>query len=98
MKVQLSPRARREANRCDAWWRANRQDSPDLFEHELFRALEQIQTAPRSGARYVTGSGRDCRRVLMPRTQHFIYYGIVEPDEVRVVAVWGGQRGKGPAL
>ena len=67
-----------------------------MFEHELFRALEQIQTAPRSGARYVTGSGRDCRRVLMPRTQHF--YRIVEPGEVRVVAVWSGQRGKGPAL
>lgn len=69
-----------------------------MFEHELFRALEQIQTAPRSGARYVTRSGRDCRRVLMPRTQHFIYYRIVESGEVRVVAVWSGQRGQGPAL
>jgi len=99
MKVALSPRARREANRCDAWWRANRQDSPDLFEQELLRALSQVATAPRSGTPYSTTGGRQCRRVLMPRTQNYVYYRVVEPAEVvRVLSVWSAVRGRGPTL
>src|SRR5262249_46031929 len=33
--VRVSARARREADRRDAWWRANRLEAPDLFVREL---------------------------------------------------------------
>ena len=70
MKLELAARAKREAARYNRWWRANREDSPDLFERELFRTLEQIETAPYSGTSYTTAkSRREYRRVLMPATR-----------------------------
>ena len=98
MTVRLTPRARREANRCDAWWSANREDSPDLFERELIHALEQVETAPLSGTPYTTASSkRQYRRVLMPATRYYVYY-LILAGQVRVDAIWSAVRGKGPAL
>jgi len=99
VKLELAARAKREAIRHDGWWRTHREVSPDLFERELFRTLEQIETAPRSGTPYTTAkSGREYRRVLMPATRYYIYYRILGPDHVRVDAIWSAVRGKGPAL
>jgi len=35
VKVELAPRAIREAERCARWWRENRPAAPTLFEEEL---------------------------------------------------------------
>jgi hypothetical protein len=99
VKLELAVRAKREAARHNSWWRANREVSPDLFERELLRTLEQIEVAPRSGTPYSTAtSGREYRRVLMPATRYYVYYRILAPDHVRVDAIWSAVRGKGPAL
>jgi hypothetical protein len=40
MRIELAPRAVREAEACARWWRANRPDSRFLFDDELRAALE----------------------------------------------------------
>jgi hypothetical protein len=74
VKLELAATAKREAVRHNSWWRANRELSPDLFERELIRTLEQIEAAPHSGTLYRTAkSGREYRRVLMPATRYYMY-------------------------
>ncbi len=69
-----------------------------LFDDELRRALDQIRTAPQLGSAYGAMRGHEHRRVLMPETRHHVYYRVVGPDRVRVVAVWSAVRGRGPRL
>jgi plasmid stabilization system protein ParE len=98
VKLELSPRSVREAERCARWWRANRLVAPALFDEELRAALDQIRTAPQLGIAYQAMRGREHRRVLMPRTRYHVYYRVVAPDRVRIVAVWSAVRGRGPRL
>jgi plasmid stabilization system protein ParE len=69
-----------------------------LFDEELRRALDQIRTAPQLGSAYEVVPGREHRRVLMPETRYHVYYRVVGPERVRVVAVWSAVRGSGPRL
>jgi hypothetical protein len=46
MKIELAPRAVREAEACARWWRENRPDARLLFDEELRAALEQIKGGP----------------------------------------------------
>lgn len=98
MKLELAPRAVREADRCAQWWREHRPAARTLFEDELRAALTQIRTAPRLGSIYETVGGREYRRVLMPETSHHVYYRVVGHDLVRVLAVWSAVRGRSPRL
>ena len=98
MKVELAPRFVQEAERHATWWRQNRPAARFLFDEELRAALKQIRTAPELGAWYAAMTGREHRRVLMPRTRHHVYYRLIAPDTVRVVSVWGATRGRGPRL
>jgi len=98
VRLTLSPRAIREAERCTRWWREHRPAAPLLFEDELRRALDQIRAAPNLGGAFTSRSGLEYRRVLMQETRTHVYYRLSGPDEVRVVAVWGAARGRGPRL
>jgi len=69
-----------------------------LFEQELRHALDQIRTAPKLGSAYEAMRGREHRRVLMPETRYHVYYRVVAPDRVRVVAIWSAVRGRSPRL
>ncbi len=98
MKIEFTARGDREAARCERWWRVNREDSPDLFERELTHALEQIRSAPLAGILYTAKGGRQYRRVLLPRTRHFVYCRVIAADRVAVTSVWSAVRGRGPVL
>jgi len=98
VKLELSPRAVREAERCARWRRENWPAAPMLFEEELRAALDQIRTAPQPGIAYQAMRGREHRRVLMPRTRSHVCYRVVGPDRVRILAVWSAVRGRGPRL
>lgn len=98
MKLEIAPRALREAERCAAWWRENRPAAPDRFEEELREALERIKAFPKLGSAYQAMAGREHRRMLMPVTRYHVYYRVAGPDLVRVVAIWSSIRGRGPAL
>lgn len=99
MTLTLSPRAIREAERCARWWYEHRPAARQLFEEELRAALEQIRSAPNLGSAFKSRkSEREYRRVLMPETRYHVYYRVVGPERVRVVAVWSAVRGRGPRL
>ena len=96
MKIRYSARARREANRINAWWIENRPSAPELFIEELGHALELVSNSPGLGTLYDSGHGA-VRRVLLPRTRYHVYYA-QESSEIVLVSVWGAQRKRGPKL
>lgn len=99
MILTFSPRAIREAERCARWWHEHRPAARQLFEDELRQALDQIRSAPNLGAIFTSRrSGREYRRVLMAEARYHVYYRVVGPDEVRVLAIWSAVRGRGPRL
>jgi hypothetical protein len=98
VKIELAPRAVREAERHARWWRTNRRRAPFLFDEELRAALDQIRFSPEAGMLYRLLPAREYRRVLMPRTRYHVYYRLAEPNLVRVVSIWSAVRGRGPAL
>ena len=97
MKVQLTPRALREAKRRKLWWLENRPAARDLFDEELAEVLENIRTTPALGAAYPAKLGVPVRRVLMKRTKTHVFFA-VHGEVIFVVSVWGAQRRRGPKL
>ena len=98
MRIRLTPRALAEAKRIKTWWRQNRRAAPHLFEQELKAALARIRATPDLGIAYQPGRFEvPVRRVLLPRTQHHVYYA-VEQRVVVVLCVWGAQHGHDPVL
>ena len=96
MKIRYSARARREANRINAWWIENPPSAPALFLEELGHALELISNSPDLGTIYESAYGA-VRRVLLPRTRYHVYYAR-ESSEIVLVSIWGAQRKRGPKL
>ena len=50
--VYTTPQADLHILEIDAWWRANRDRAPDLFEEELPLAFRLLESAPVVGKRY----------------------------------------------
>jgi len=94
--VFTTPEADRHIEAIDAWWRANRDKAPDLFEEELALAIRMLADAPGVGRRY-PHFARGVRRVLLRSTRNHVYY-VEQEDRVLVVAVWGAVKGAGPDL
>jgi plasmid stabilization system protein ParE len=98
VRIRVSARAQREADRADAWWRANRPDTADLFTHELLRVLALLRDNPNLGALYDAEHFEGpVRRILMKKTKCHVYHGRLG-DEAIILAVWGAQRERGPKL
>jgi plasmid stabilization system protein ParE len=96
VRLELAPRAVRDAERCAAWWRENRPAARTLSEHELRAALDWIRDAPLLGGIYEVVGGREYRRTLMAETPYHVYYRVAGPELVRVLAIWSAVRGRGP--
>lgn len=97
MNVRFTPRGEAEADRKQAWWRANRPAAPGLFDDELAAALGQISQTPAVGTIYPSAFDTAVRRVLMARTKNHVYYAVHE-DTIVVLSVWGAPRRRGPRL
>ena len=66
MKVRVSARARREADRAESWWRANRPSSVNLFTRELLDVLDRLRERPDVGTLYEAERFEaPVRRILM---------------------------------
>jgi hypothetical protein len=94
--VRTTPSADAQILALDAWWRANRDKAPDLFEQELAIAFRTIAIAPSAGKRYRYPNAV-VRRIVMRATRNHVYY-VDRDDHVLVVAVWGAVTGSGPDL
>jgi plasmid stabilization system protein ParE len=98
VKVRVSARARREADRAESWWRANRLNSADLFTRELLDVLDRLRESPNFGTLYEAARFEaPVRRILMPKTESHVYHARLG-DEVVILAVWGARRRRGPKL
>ena len=96
-QVVVSPQAEAQIRSIDAWWRRNRNDSPDLFSSELESAFSTLAVAPRTGKPYRRGKLKGVRRILLRATRKHVYY-LVGTEVVIVLAVWGSVKGSGPDL
>lgn len=95
--VIVSPEGEAQVDAIDAWWRANRPASPDLFAEELAAAFITIGTAPEAGHRYPHPEVKGVRRVALRATRNHVYY-VTGEEAVVVLAVWGAIKGSGPDL
>ncbi len=81
------------------WWRTNRLKAPDLFQDELRAAKERLEQHPEAGRVVPRRGFPGLRRLILRRTRYHVYYRYFpEHDEVWLVAVWAGMRGRGPRL
>ena len=97
MRLELTPRALREAKRRKTWWLENRPKAADLFDEELAEVLRQISNSPTLGAAYEAKLDVPVRRVLMKKTKTHVYFA-VRDEVVYVLSLWGAQRRRGPKL
>ena len=97
LPVTTTPEADAQIGKIDDWWRENRPASPNLFFDELSAAFDLIARAPNIGRPYRRSPVVGTRRILLRGTRHHVYYAASE-HEVRIIAVWHGERGVGPPL
>jgi plasmid stabilization system protein ParE len=99
VKLIFSAEAEDDVEAIDAWWRENRLDAPRLFAEELSRACEELQRKPLIVKPYGERRGMVVRRWLLRKTEQHVYFvADTENDQITVLRVWGGRRGRGPKL
>ncbi len=79
MKVEVSARTSRNADRIDTWWREHR-DARDLFAREFQKAVRFLETVPNPGTPWPTKRRPGLRRLLLKKTKRHIYFEIFEPE------------------
>ena len=77
--LRIGERARVQMNRALAWWIEHRPAAPDLLDEELVLAFERVRETPHAG-QLVRGRRTIARRVLLPRTEYFLYYRADESE------------------
>ena len=93
LRLGISPRAKTQLARIRRWSREH--GHLERFETELARVTALLQDNPEAGHAY----GDEHRRVLMPRTQRYLYYRVDHNNSVLwLVAFWHTSRGRTPRL
>jgi hypothetical protein len=98
MKVVIAPEAEAQLLIRKRWWRAHRPKAPERFDQELTKALIQIGEMPASFPVYLDRSGRIVRRCLLRKASCHLYFEVVAPDEVWILAASGAAQKRGPRL
>ena len=83
----------------NAWWAENRRAAPTLVAVEFETAAGQLSASPESGRIQSRSKRVSVRKMLMPRSRHYLYYEVDSANRlVTILAVWHVSRGQGPAL
>jgi plasmid stabilization system protein ParE len=99
VKLKVAKRAEQQADRIEQWWKESRSSAPRIFADELESTIRLIRETPGVGVRWPSARRPGIRRVLMPKTEHHVYFRVDEATAtVHVLAVWGAPRGSGPKL
>jgi hypothetical protein len=77
VKVEISKRARRDAERLDVWWREHR-DARELFAREFQDAIRFLGTVENPGTPYPTVRRPGLRRLLLTKTKRHVYFEVFE--------------------
>jgi plasmid stabilization system protein ParE len=94
--VFITPDAQTHLLEIELWWFTNREKNPDFFRDEFERGLDLIVKMGDVGEPWPRRGVPGLRRRLLG-TGHHIYY-VNLPEDIRVLAVWGGPRATGPDL
>ena len=97
LTYQIKARARREIARAAEWWAENRLAAPGAIRQDLESALSALIHQPGLGTKVDTVRTGVVRRLLLSRTQYFVYYR-VRGQVLEVVAFWHASREHGPSL
>lgn len=94
--VAILPRAKREIEAADEWWRANRA-RPDAVLDAMERFVTLVLAQPGVGAPVPTARAHGCRRFLLRDVDYWIYYRVVGA-RVDVLSLWHARRGRDPGV
>jgi hypothetical protein len=98
VKVKVTKRAERRIGVVDRFWRTKRPEAPDLLKEELAAAEARLVEDPHAGVVCVI-RGKKYLRLLLPRTEQWLYYKVRSQQGVIVVqTIWGARRGRDPNL
>ena len=99
VRVAVRPEADSQIDAIDLWWIKHRRASPDLFLDEFADAKRDLQLAPKIGRAYRRRGIAGLRRLLLIRTQYFVYYVYdASTGVVSILSVWSALRRRGPPL
>lgn len=99
MKLRFVGRSAQQVVEVDKAWRRHRTKAPALFAKELASAVLLLKMAPEAGSLYPERAAQGIRRVLLPKTQYYLYYVYDrEASLIGVLAVWSCLRGRPPGL
>jgi hypothetical protein len=98
VKIKVTKRAERRIEVVDQYWRTHRLEAPDLLKQELGAARLKLAQDPYAGTAVVV-RGKQVRRLLLPRTEQWLYY-VVRPKQQLIVVqtLWGARRGRDPKV
>ena len=99
VKFRISPRAGQQIRRAARWWATNRTAAPTMLVDELESAYALITNMPFAGEAVTHSRIGGLRRVLLGRTQHYLYYVVSEDAGlVEILSLWHTSRGNPPRL
>jgi plasmid stabilization system protein ParE len=99
VRVKPTPFASQQIREESRWWKTNRTYAPHLFHQELRRAFEFLAEFPDAGALTAPDEvpAAGIRRLLLLSTQHYLYYRVIEAEQlIEVLGFWSTRRGDPP--
>jgi len=98
VKVKITKRAEKRIEIVDRFWRKNRVEAPDLLKEELAAAEARLLEDPNAGVACIV-RGKNYLRLLLPKTEQWLYYKVRPQQNLIVVrTIWGARRGRDPKL
>lgn len=97
MPIKVVGRATLQIEEAASWWLDNRTAAPTAFRDDLEQAFSLISEQPSIGAAATNSALTGVRRVFLGRIRYFLYYRI-QPDQVKILALWHSNRGREPEV
>ena len=98
-RVQPTSAAAQQIRDEAYWWRRNRTKAPNLFREELRRAFALVAEYPEAGMITDDVDLAGVRRLVLVRTQHYVYYRVHSvAKRIEVLAVWSTRFGAPPSI
>jgi plasmid stabilization system protein ParE len=98
VKVKITTHAEKRIEIVDRFWRKNRLEAPNLLKEELSAAEARLREDPYAGTVCIV-RGKKYLRLLLPKTEQWLYYRVHSERALVVVqTIWGARRGRDPKL
>ena len=98
-QVLLTQEAERQLLAAHNWWLENRRASPNLLVDEFEETVSLLGILPDAGNPFRRATIPGVRRVLLRKSNYWLYYVPDRPHSVvYVLAVWSAYRGSDPPL